>query len=932
MPAPRNITKSEVLRGLVDRVVFHNEDNGYCILKIVPEGKRDVVSLIGKAPRVVAGEEFEAKGVWEPNRDFGPQFKAEALKLRRPDSLAGIERYLGSGLIEGIGPKYAKRMVEKFGPKIFDIIENESKKLEDVEGVGKKRRVEIRASWIKQKSIHGIMLFLHQHGISSSRALRIYKTYGEEAQAVLKENPYRMAQDIRGIGFKTADDIAYQLGVAEDAPERIRAGILHVLETAAGNGHCCFPETEVIKKAAELLGVEALIAPQIDALITSDQIERHGDFLYLPYLRAAEQSIAANVKAFAALPAAYPTIDEDAALGWVMKKTGKELAANDDNPLHLQDPLVSVKLPRSGVAYVEVQRSVFGPDDRAYCVHIGTNRRPLAAFPPGGPSGTVQRMRLLGDPLGEYQERISVPENPGTFEYFGEAPSPLLLRSSPYPNVLEDPGQALNHVEGLPAALNGVISKRGEVDTYQVAVKQGDRLRVRVFAASLGSPVDPRLRIRSVDGQGQSGAVELEADDASLPDRDIFGTSFRAGGGLKEILDPSVIWEPKNDGAYRIELEDMSGSAGPTAVYRIEVEPAGPAVHTLLTSTGFDWVECVRTSGLALPQGNRWTVNVNLPQGQGSAFRGELKLVASGLPEGVELVSTQVPAGRSVWPVQFVAGPNSVPGSALITLKAQPVNSSLEFQSQSQQNLPFLNHSGGDAWRTVRLDRYVLAVTDPAPFSIELAPPTAPLVRGGELALGVKLTRREGFHEPVEFQCDWVPPGVSVGPAAIIGPDETHAVLRLSGEPNAPVGPCPIVVTASSTRDDMDGYLGVGRVRVSSEFVKLTIAEPFVELVSQPESVRRGERKPYIWTVQRVGAFEGEATIRLVGLPKGVSVVEPLPTINSHSQQVAFQIEASEEALLGSVQGVTCEATIEAGGQQILQRTGRGTLRIDPKK
>ncbi len=326
MPAPRNTPKAEVLRGLVDRVVFHNEDNGYCILKIVPEGRRDVVSLIGKAPRVVAGEEFEAKGVWEPNRDFGPQFKAEALKLRRPDSLAGIERYLGSGLIEGIGPKYAKRMVEKFGPKVFDIIENESKKLEDVEGVGKKRRIEIRASWIKQKSIHGIMLFLHQHGISSSRALRIYKTYGEEAQAVLKENPYRLAQDIRGVGFKTADDIAYQLGVAEDAPERIKAGILHVLETAAGNGHCCVPETEAIKKAIDLLGVEALIAPQIEALIASDQIERHGTFLYLPYLRAAEQSIAANVKSLACLPAAYPSIDEDAALGWVMKKTGKELA------------------------------------------------------------------------------------------------------------------------------------------------------------------------------------------------------------------------------------------------------------------------------------------------------------------------------------------------------------------------------------------------------------------------------------------------------------------------------------------------------------------------------------------------------------------------------------------------------------------------------
>lgn len=326
MPAPRNTTKAEALRGLVERVVFHNEDNGYCILKVVPAGKRDVVSLIGKAPRVVAGEEFEAKGVWEPNRDFGPQFKAEALKLKRPDSLAGIERYLGSGLIEGIGEKYARRIVEKFGPKVFDIIENESKRLEEVEGVGKKRRIEIRASWMKQKSIHGIMLFLHKHGISSSRALRIYKTYGDEAQAVLKENPYRLAQDIRGIGFKTADDIAYQLGVAEDAPERIKAGILHVLETAAQSGHCCFPEAKVVEKAAELLGVAALIAPQVEALVTSDQIERVGEFLFLPYLRRAEQSIAASVKSLAALPSAYPSIDEDAALAWVMKKTGKELA------------------------------------------------------------------------------------------------------------------------------------------------------------------------------------------------------------------------------------------------------------------------------------------------------------------------------------------------------------------------------------------------------------------------------------------------------------------------------------------------------------------------------------------------------------------------------------------------------------------------------
>ena len=187
MPPPRNTSKAETLRGLVERVVFHNEENGFCILKIIPDGKTSPVSLLGKAPRVVAGEEFEARGVWEPNRDFGPQFKADDLKLKRPDSLGGIERYLGSGLIKGIGPAHAKRIVEKFGPKVFDIIENESKKLEDVEGVGKKRRLEIRESWMKQKAIDSIMLFLHQHGTSTSRAFRIYKTYGDQAQAVLKD-------------------------------------------------------------------------------------------------------------------------------------------------------------------------------------------------------------------------------------------------------------------------------------------------------------------------------------------------------------------------------------------------------------------------------------------------------------------------------------------------------------------------------------------------------------------------------------------------------------------------------------------------------------------------------------------------------------------------------------------------------------------------
>ncbi|MCW0217838.1 MAG: ATP-dependent RecD-like DNA helicase [Prosthecobacter sp.] len=324
-------TPTETLRGLVERVVYHTEDTGYCILKVLPQGRREAVSLIGKAPRVVAGEQFEAEGQWEATRDYGQQFKATTLKLTRPDSSEGIVKYLGSGLIDGIGPAYAKRLVKKFGKGIFEIIENESAKLEGVEGIGKKRRQEIRESWMKQKSVHNIMLFLHQNGISSSRALRIHKTYGEEALSILTTNPYRLAQDIQGIGFKTADGIAHQMGVAEDAPERLRAGLLHVLETAASSGHCCLPEVKVAEQTIQLLGcTQQLIQPQIELLIGSDELERHAlndqAVLYLPYLRAAEQSVATAIGALTMFPAAYPKMNQEAALVSAAHETGKVLA------------------------------------------------------------------------------------------------------------------------------------------------------------------------------------------------------------------------------------------------------------------------------------------------------------------------------------------------------------------------------------------------------------------------------------------------------------------------------------------------------------------------------------------------------------------------------------------------------------------------------
>lgn len=306
----------ERIRGTVERVTFHSEETGYCILKVIPEGRtQQIVTVLGNAPHVVPGEQLDATGTWERTRDYGDQFKATKLTLKRPDTLDGLERYLGSGLIDGIGPAYAKRILAKFGATTLDVIENESVKLEQVEGIGSKRRQEIRASWIKQKAVHAIMLFLHRHGISPSRALRIYKTYGDSAESVLKANPFQLAADIHGVGFKTADQIAKQIGMEEDAPQRLKAGVLHTLSESAERGHTCLPRSMLLEHAAHLLGVDTdAVALVVDHLIEGSELTAASlagePIVAVPHLRAAEQSIALHLTALVGSPPESETTAE----------------------------------------------------------------------------------------------------------------------------------------------------------------------------------------------------------------------------------------------------------------------------------------------------------------------------------------------------------------------------------------------------------------------------------------------------------------------------------------------------------------------------------------------------------------------------------------------------------------------------------------------
>ncbi|MFZ4779793.1 MAG: AAA family ATPase, partial [Terrimicrobiaceae bacterium] len=322
---------SESLSGLIERVTFFNEENGWAVLKVKTKGHRDLVAVVGSLASVSAGEWVTAEGRWVQDKEFGLQFRADILNSTAPTTREGIEKYLGSGMVKGIGPVYAKKLVATFGEQIFDIIEQESARLEDIAGIGPKRRQRIKEAWAEQKVIRKIMVFLHSNGVSTSRAVRIYKTYGEGAIEKVQTDPYVLARDIHGIGFKTADQIAQKIGIPHDSILRACAGLSHVLLEATGQGHCALPVELLRDEAGKLLLVdEKIVDAALEKTLSGGDLVRETiaeqELIFLPSLKRAEEGIAARIKFLAAAPSSFPPIDQDKAAAWCQVKTGKELA------------------------------------------------------------------------------------------------------------------------------------------------------------------------------------------------------------------------------------------------------------------------------------------------------------------------------------------------------------------------------------------------------------------------------------------------------------------------------------------------------------------------------------------------------------------------------------------------------------------------------
>jgi len=321
------------LHGVLERIVFANEENAWSVVRLTIPGQRDPVTAVGNLLGVQPGENLRLTGSWINDPKYGKQFRVATYATVAPATLIGIEKYLGSGLIRGIGKVMASRLVKTFGLETLEVIENQPRRLVEVEGIGPKRSRDILRAWSEQREIKEVMIFLQSHGVSTAYAIKIYKTYGPQATELVRQNPYRLAADVYGIGFKTADSIASALGIPPDAPQRIEAGTLHLLGQAADRGHLYLPRKTLIEEAEKLLEapadrVERALAAlaETEQIVLESLVDPTEQAVFLKSLHTAEAGVATRIRELLVQPLLPLEIDVERALDWFEKRERLALA------------------------------------------------------------------------------------------------------------------------------------------------------------------------------------------------------------------------------------------------------------------------------------------------------------------------------------------------------------------------------------------------------------------------------------------------------------------------------------------------------------------------------------------------------------------------------------------------------------------------------
>ena len=574
-----------------------------------------------------------------------------------------------------------------------------------------------------------------------------------------------------------------------------------------------------------------------------------------------------------------------------------ELAGSDDAALIYQDAIASIVAPEDGKYIIQVRESSFqGNGACTYRLHLGHFPRPTAVYPAGGKPGETLEVRWLGDAAGERKEQVTIPADAGEDFYLfakdssGIAPSGNPFRANNLANTLEvEPNNG--PTEGTPAevpgALNGILSEPGDTDYFKIKPTTDLRVAMRVHARSIRTPVDPVLSIHSPDGK------QLTANDDS--------------GGPDSFFNFNL----KKDQEYVIQVRDHLGAGGANYVYRVEVTPTEPSLET-----GIPERQQYVATLLTVPRANRGAIMISAKR---AGFAGDLNIDLKDLPAGVTFETVPMPGNRNEVPVLLTATADAALAGARVNVIGRPVDPEVKLEGILQQrNWMVRGQGNSDVWRFWD-NRMSMALTEEAPFEIEIIQPKVPLVQRGSLNLKIVAKRKEGFTAAIPVQLLYNPPGVSSSGSIKIPENANEVVIPLSAAQNAAPSTWKIVAVAQANVN--------GNIEVASRFADITIEEPYVSFAFPKAAVEQGQTTDIAIDVEHRKEFAGGAKVELVGLPAGTTA-EPLE-LTKDMKQLSFKVETKADAREGRHTSLHCRLVIEESGEQVNHVLGPGELRVD---
>jgi hypothetical protein len=619
----------------------------------------------------------------------------------------------------------------------------------------------------------------------------------------------------------------------------------------------------------------------------------------------------------------------------ILNHNGKPLAEAEDSALALQDGVASIIAPETGDYIVQVRETAFGGrDDFHYRLHVGGFPRPTGVYPVAGRAGETLKVKFLGDVTGEFDQEIKLPGEPqekfGVFagslsplgtsgERDGErgrpdketssprpsppsdggeevSPSPNWMRVTSFPTALEaepnDSREQAGEAREVPVVFNGILSKPADHDWFRFRAKKGQNLQVTVFARRLRSPLDSAIQIVNA-----KGSPVADNDDAAGPDS-------------------LVNFKPDEDGDYTVLVRDHLRRGGADFVYCLEVAPVEPGITVKISEVARN--DTQGRQYIAVPRGNRFATLISVRRANVAS---ELTFRADYLPNGVRLLAETLPAKTDQFPLLFEAAADAPVDGRLIDLVATATNG---VTGRYRNDISLVEGPNNTSYYGTRLERLLVAVTEAAPFKLRIVEPKVPLVQGGTMDLKIVAERDAGFDEAINLKMVWNPPGVTSQPDITIPKGASDVSFPLSAKTDAELREWKIAVLASTRVKEGDLF-------ISSQLAPLTVGEPFLTAVIEKSACEVGKGTNIVVRLEQKIPFQGEATIKLVGLSDKVSVSEK--QITKDDKEVIFPVKVDANCSPGSQRNLFCTVAVKKDGEVIPHNVGQGgSFRVVPPR